>query len=68
MTVKVKMSFNQSTIDSVDDLCKITGEQNKTQITANAIKLYRELWGLQLNNTKIYTEDQNGERDCLILI
>ena len=64
MKVEVRMRFNQSTIDRVNDLENMTGASSKTQVVSEAIKLYHVI---KQKAGDFYVEHSDGTRDRLII-
>ncbi len=65
----VQMKFNESTIDNVDSLRKLLDLDNRTQIVAQAIAVYKEIMKAHKNGGEIVVnyKDANRNSERLIL-
>jgi hypothetical protein len=63
----IQMKLNESTINKVEELKKIFGEDNRTQLVAEGISVYLELARAMKDGSKILLEKRDGTKERLIL-
>lgn len=69
MKKEVKMKFNDRTVRKVEELAKIKGHKNKTQIVAEAISFYHEVITKKKNEgVDFYSIWPDGKKKKLLVI
>jgi hypothetical protein len=63
----VSMRFRPETVDRVRFLQKVTGVENRTQITAEAIALAKWWVKKKKEGAKVYAEYPDGERESVVI-
>lgn len=64
----VQMRLQPKTLESINDLSKLTRTDNRTQIVSSAIQLTAELLSNLKQGAKIYIEKPNGQKELLKFI
>lgn len=64
----VQMKLNPCTMEKINELKELIGEDNRTTLTANAIAIYHELAKSVRSGGKVYIKNPDGSRDRLILV
>jgi hypothetical protein len=67
-TTLVQMRLQPKTMDRIDNLSKITGTTNRTQLVASSIELTEELVVSSRQGSKIYIERPDGTRELIKII
>lgn len=61
----VQMRLQPKTLESIEDLSKLTRTNNRTQIVSSAIELTADLLANLKQGAKIYIEKPNGQKELL---
>ncbi len=65
---KVSMNLSERTINNVEDLSKIIGENNRTRVVSSAIELAKTILSQVKDGKKIIIKDSNGNEQEISFI
>lgn len=64
---KVSMNLNQRSIENVNKLCELIGENNKTRVVSISLELTRVILEMKQKGEKFFTRSGKAEKEMLIL-
>jgi hypothetical protein len=64
----IQMRLQPRTIERINALTEITGQNNRTQLIANSIELTEELLRSAKEGAKIYIEKKDGTKELLKIV
>jgi len=64
----VQMRIQPKTLTSIENLTKMTGTTNRTQLISSSIQLTEEIVNSIKAGSKVYIEGKDGQRELLTIV
>jgi hypothetical protein len=65
---KVSMNLSERTINNVEDLSKLIGEQNRTRVVASAVEVAKTILSQLNDGKKLILKDKDGNEQEITFI